>query len=251
MIWKDKVVDIYTAIVASAVYNPARTTTPGNLGLIILNQAKDWLCMYKPWRDLRVITQLALGTDRKITLPTDCGCVMFVYTDSSGIGKPMWQYTLNDNDVSRRYSEEVTQDGTTGVFTRKLVWPPTVYVPSNPYVVYSKVLDDYVTADVTTESTKVCFFPLSIMLVVAKKLLQDYYGVAANQDPTWISNRVAEELRMFEAYAYNNNVSLDMSIKDKFGNPTFIPGMSHNGTAPRVSRPTPFVPSTFFTGGTG
>jgi hypothetical protein len=85
---------------------------------------------------------------------------------------------------------------------------------------------------------------------VAKKLLQDYYGVAANQDPNWINERVQEELSMFEGYAYNNNMALDLSVKDRFGNPVFIQGASLDGSKPRLNRPSPFLPSTFFSGGT-
>jgi hypothetical protein len=250
MIWNDKIADIYAMINASSVYNTNRSTTPASLGLIILNQAKDWLCMYKPWRDLRVKTQIVMDSTRRITLPSDCGLVMSVFTDPAGIGKPMWWYTLYDNDVGKRYEEEVTQDAVTGVFTRKLVWPPTVYIPATPYIIYSKILSDYTASDVAAGSTKISFYPMTLMLSVAKKMLQDMYGVAANQDPNWINNRQFEELRMFEAYAYDNNMALDMSVKDRFGNPVYIPGMSLNGTQPRLSRPSPFLPSTFFSGGT-
>lgn len=249
MIWSDTVTNIYNALLASSVYNAQTSTTPDNLCLLVLNQAKDWLCMYKPWRDLRVTVQLPLDAQRKVTLPTDCGAIQFVYVDPAGIGKPMYVYTLNANDVSRRYTEEVTYDSITGIQTRKIAFPPTVYIPQNPYVVYSKVVEDYTQADIDT-ATKKCFFPINIMLVVAKKIFQDYYGVPANQDPNWINARVAEELRMFEAYAYLNNMALEMSIKDQFGNPVFIQGMSMSGRRQGVNRPSPFLPATLFTGGT-
>jgi hypothetical protein len=248
MIWKDKISDILALINAQAVYNTNRSTTPIRLDIKVFNQAQDWLCMYKPWRDLRVVAQLTLDSQRKITLPADYGYCLFVYTDPANIGKPMYYYTLYDNDVARRYSEEVTVDGTTGVRTIKFAFPPTVFIPSNPYVVYCKTLDEATTADDT--SNKISFFPLNVMLVVAKKILQDYYGVAANQDPNWINQRVQEELRIFEGYAYNNNVALDMSVKDRFGNPVFIQGMSLDGSKPRLNRPSPFLPSTLFSGGT-
>jgi hypothetical protein len=217
--------------------------------LTVYNQAQDWLCFYKPWRDLRVVTQLTLDSYRKITMPSDYGMALFVYTDPSNIGKPMYFYTLNDNDVARRYTEEVTIDSTTGARTIKFAFPPTVFIPSNPYVVYSKVLAN-ATQDEVTAATKLSFYPLGLMLVVAKKILQDYYGVAANQDPNWINLRVAEELRMFEGYAYNNNMTLDLAVKDRFGNPVFIQGASLDGSKPRLNRPSPFLPSTLFSGGT-
>ena len=250
MIWRDKISDILIAINAQSVYNTARTTTPSNLGLVVYNQAQDWLCMYKPWRDLRVKVQLPLDSERKITMPDNFGCVIMVYTDPSNIGKPMYFYTLNNNDVAMRYTEEATQDETTGIRTLKYCFPPTVYVPQNPYVEYSKTLPNATQEEVDAK-TKSSFFPLNVMLVVVKKILQDYYGVAANQDPNWISLRVIEELSLLESYAYNNNSPLDLSIKDRFGNPVFIQGMSLNGQKPRLSRPSPFFPSTFFTGGTG
>jgi hypothetical protein len=248
MVWKDKISDILVAINAQSVYNANRSTTPARLDIIVYNQAQDWLCMYKPWRDLRVVTQLTLDNDRKVTMPADFGCCQFVYTDPSNIGKPMYFYTLNDNDVARRYTEEVTVDGTTGTRTIKFCFPPTVFIPSNPYVVYSKVLDNITSADDT--SNKYSFFPINVMLVVVKKILQDYYGVPANQDPNWINQRVREELRIFEGYAYNNNVAMDWSVKDRFGNPVFIQGTSLDGSKPRLNRPSPFLPSTFYSGGT-
>lgn len=249
MIWQNTIAEILVAINAQSVYNTARTTTPSNLGLKVYNQAQDWLCMYKPWRDLRVVTQLVPDTNKSITMPADYGCCMFVYTDPASIGKPMYFYTLNDNDVARRYTEVATIDDTTGVRTLKFVFPSTTYLPSNPYVVYSKALANATQAEVDA-GTKFSFFPINVMLVTVKKILQDYYGVAANQDPNWINLRLMEELRMYEAYAYNNNMALDLAIKDRFGNPVFIQGTSLDGSKPRLTRPSPYVPSTFFSGGT-
>lgn len=230
-------------IEAQSIYNTATSTVPTNLGLVVLNQAKDWLCMYKPWRDLRLDTQLTLGADRKCTLPSDFGCMISVWIDPSGIGKPMWFYTLNDNDIARRYSDETTYSAAAG-WTRKIVFPSSTYLPQNPYITYSKVIADY-----TGTGTEFSFFPKNIMLVVAKKMLQDFYGVPANQDPGWINMRVNEEIKMFEGYAYNTNVSLDMSVHDRFGNPVFIQGASLDGSRARINRPSPFLPSTFFSGG--
>ena len=87
MVWRDKISDILAAINAQSLYNTSRDTTPGNLGLIVFNQAQDWLCMYKPWRDLRVTVQLPLDSERKITVPDDFGCTIMVYTDPANIGK--------------------------------------------------------------------------------------------------------------------------------------------------------------------
>jgi hypothetical protein len=248
MIWGDKISDILTVISASSVYSVNNSSTPTGLDVIIYNQVQDWLCMYKPWRDLRVDAELVLGADKKGTLPADFGSMMFVYTDPSNIGKPMYFYTLNDNDVARRYTEEVTRDAVTGIITRKLAWPPTVFLPSNPHIVYSKVLESATVADRT--GTRLSFFPINVMSAVSKKILQDYYGVPGNQDPNWINLRVQEELKSFEGYAYNNNVSLDMSVKDRFGNPVFIQGGSLDGSKPRLNRPSPFLPSTLYSGGT-
>jgi hypothetical protein len=248
MIWYDLIRDILSAINGASVYNAARSTTPSALDVVLYNQAQDWLCMYKPWRDLRVKVQIPLDVDRKVLLPGDFGCMISVSCDPSNIGKPMYWYTLCDNDVSRRYDEEVTVEPFSGVKMRRLVFPPTVFLPQDPTITYSRVPPAATVDD--RGSAKFSFFPMNIMLVVAKKIMQDYYGVAANQDPKWINDRVAEELRMFEAYAYNNNVALDMAIKDRFGNPVFIPGMSLNGSGPRMSRPSPFLPSTFYSGGT-
>jgi hypothetical protein len=245
-IWNDTVDSVLQCIRGSSIYNANRSNVPVNLDLIVLNQAKDWLCMVKPWRDLRTDAQIPLDVERKCTLPADFGSMIMVYTDPSNIGKPMYWYTLNDNDVSRRYTEEVTTDSSTGAFTRKIAFPPTVFIPSTPHIVYSKVVPDYTTND----SGKICIFPKNIMTVVAKKMFQDYYGVSANQDPQWINMRVAEELKLLESYAYNNNVALDMAVKDRFGNPVFIPGASFDGSNPRLNRPSPFLPSTLWSGGT-
>jgi hypothetical protein len=248
-IWSDTISSVLAAINAQAIYNTSRTTTPANLGLVVFNQAQDYLCMYKPWRDLQVLTQLALSTDRKITMPDDYGYCIEVYTDPSGLGKPMYWYYLNHHDIAMRYTEEVTYDSVTGTKTIKFAFASTVYIPENPYVRYSKVLADATQAEVDA-ATKKSYFPINIMLVVAKKILQDYYGVAANQDPNWINNRVAEEIKMFQAYAYANNTPLDIAVKDRYGNPVYIQGMGLDGSKPRLNRPTPFLPSTLFSGGT-
>jgi len=250
VIWSDKIKTVYEAILGVSTFNAARSTTPANLGLIVLNQAKDWLCMYKPWRDQRVKVQLTPDSDKKITLPDDFGCVINVHTDPSNIGKPQYFYTLNNNNVALRYSEEVSQDAVTGVHTRKFVFATTTPLPADPYLVYSKVLADYTIDDVQAE-TKISFFPLTIMLVVARKIFQDYYGVPAKLDPNWINKRVEEELKMLEGYAYNTNVALDMSVKDRFGNPVFLGGASLSGRRLPQSRPSPYLRSTLCTGGTG
>jgi hypothetical protein len=248
-IWQDKIADIIAACNFGSIYNTARTTSLPNLGLTVYNQAQDYLIMYKPWRDLRVVAQLTLASDRSVTIPADFGECRFCYTDPAVIGKPMYFYYLNANDVTMRYSEKVTTDPVTGAKTMTFQFPPTVFIPQNPYIVYSKVLPNATQDDIN--SGKISFFPMNVMLVVMKKYLQDFYGVAANQDPNWINNRMAEELRLFESYAYQNNEPLDMSIHDRFGNPVFIQGMSLDGSKPRLTRPSPFLPTTFFTGGTG
>jgi hypothetical protein len=248
-IWADKISDIVALINASSVYNTNRSTTPGSLGLMVYNQAQDYLCMVKAWRDLRVDAELTLDSDRKITMPTDFGCCIFVYTDPGNVGKPMFRYYPNDNNVALRYTEDVTYNSTTGARTIKYAFPTFVYIPCNPHVVYSKRLDN-ATADEVTAATKLSFFPQGVMLAVAKKILQDYYGVPANEDPKWINQRVAEEIQLLSQYAYQNNTPLDLSIHDKFGNPVFIGGMSMDGGRPRVNQPNPFKPSTMFTGGT-
>jgi hypothetical protein len=256
MIWNDTIADIVAAINGQSVFNASRSTTPSDLGLKVFNQTQDWLCMYKPWRDLRVTVQLTPDTAKKITMPADYGCCLFVYTDPAGIGKPMYFYTLNDNNVAMRYTEEASQDAVTGTRILKFVFPATTFLPANPYVVYSKAIPSAVLADlspVTVDGNtfyKKSFFPINIVLITAKKLFQDWYGQSANQDPNWIEKRFAEEMRIFEGYAYNNNVALDMAVKDRFGSPVFIPGTSLDGSRSRVNRPSPYVPATLWTGGT-
>ncbi len=227
-----------------SIYNVNTNTAPANLGLKVINLAKDWLCMYKPWRDLLVLYQATFDpATRLMTLPPDYGQIVEVYTDPSNIGKPMWVYTLRDNDISKRY-DEVSTYTIAGGHVRKLQWPPMVYIPQNPWIRYSKVLEDY-----TGTGTEISFFPMMIMLVVCKKILQDFYGVPANQDPKWIQQRVMEEIRVLSGYAYENNVSMDPAIKDMFGNPIRILGASLDGSQQRMTSPSPFLPSTFYTGG--
>lgn len=251
MVWRDTIGDIVTAINAQSVYNTTRSTTPSDLGLRVFNQAQDFLCMYKPgWRDLRVDTVLVLDADRKITMPLDYGCGLFCYCDPTPVGKPMYFYYLNHPDVAMRYTEETTIDSTTGVKTIKYAFPQSVILPANPHVVYSKALSSATAAEVAA-NTKRSFFPINVMLVAAKKILQDYYGVAANQDPNWINLRVMEEIRLLENYSYANNAPLDLTIKDRYGNPVFISGASLDGSRPRLSRPSPFLPSTLWSGGLG
>jgi hypothetical protein len=245
VIWKDKISDILEMVNGQSIYNTNLNTIPDNLGLKVINMAKDWLCFYKPWRDLLVLYQPTFDLDTRImTLPDDYGQIIEVYTDPSNIGKPVWVYTLRDTDVARRYDEINTYTPAAG-FQRRLQWPPTVFIPQSPWIRYSKVLDDY-----TSEGVEYSFFPIGLMLVVCKKILQDFYGVPANQDPKWLQQRVMEELRIFGGYAYQNNVSMDTAIKDMFGNPIRILGASLDGSRQRMTSPSPFLPSTLYTGGT-
>lgn len=240
MIWGDKVSTIIASIRILSVY------AANDLSYTIFNQAKDWLCTYKPWRDLRVDAIVTLDSEKKITLPDDFGMLMFIYSDASGVGIPSRYYELNSNDISQRYTEETTFDPTTNKRTIKLAFPVSVSVPGNMHVVYSKVLPD-VTVD---DLEKFSFFPLTLMLVVARKILQDYYGVPAKQDPSWIVSRVAEELRMFEAYAYENNAPLSLRPRDANGQPIYIAGMPLNGNRTPINQHSPDLPSTLWTGGT-
>ncbi len=248
MIWSDTAKSVYDAIRCASVYNAARNTTPPNLNLIVMNQAKDFLCMARPWRDLRVVTQLTLDDNRQITLPSDFGRCLFVYSDTTGQGKPEYYFYLNDNDISRRYTEDVTVDDN-NVFTRKFTFPVATPLSGNPYVVYIKNITDYTIEDVEG-TTKYSFFPITLMVLVAKKMFQDYYGVPAHQDPKWISLRVEEELQKFSSYALSNNITLEKSIKDRNGNPVYINGMRLDGRPSTYKRPSPYYPSTLITGGT-
>jgi hypothetical protein len=248
-IWSNTIADIVSCINGQSVYNTARTTTPSNLGLSVYNQAQDYLCMTKHWRDLRVDTQLSLDSDNAVTLPDDFGVCEYVYTDPSSIGKPMMYYYPYHADISRRYTIETTFDDDTGVRTIKFTFPEQGAISANPHVVYQKKLADATQAEVEA-ATKFSFFPKTLMLVTAKKMLQDYYGVPANQDPNWINGRVEEELKKFEAYAVNDNAPLDLTPHDEYGNAIFIPGFSLDGSGPRLGRTSPYLPSTLFTGGT-
>jgi hypothetical protein len=245
MIWQDKIADILEMVNGQSIYNTSLDNMPSNLGLKVVNMAKDWLCMYKPWRDLLVLYQPVFDLATRImTLPANYGQIVEVYTDPSNIGKPVWVYTLRDNDVAKRYDEITTYTAALG-FTRQLQWPPTVFIPQTPWIRYSRVLDDY-----TGTGTEFSFFPMGLMLVTCKKILQDFYGVPAKQDPKWIQQRVLEEIRVFGGYAYQNNVSMDPAIKDMFGNPIRILGASLDGSQQRMTSPSPFLPSTLYTGGT-
>jgi hypothetical protein len=219
MIWQDKIADILEMVNGQSIYNTSLDNMPSNLGLKVVNMAKDWLCMYKPWRDLLVLYQPVFDLATRImTLPANYGQIVEVYTDPSNIALG---------------------------FTRQLQWPPTVFIPQTPWIRYSRVLDDY-----TGTGTEFSFFPMGLMLVTCKKILQDFYGVPAKQDPKWIQQRVLEEIRVFGGYAYQNNVSMDPAIKDMFGNPIRILGASLDGSQQRMTSPSPFLPSTLYTGGT-
>ena len=238
---------MFETINGISVYNATMTGTPSNLALVVMNQAQDYLCMEKAWRDLRIKQQFELDSERKLTLPEDFGCVINVYSYPGNTGIPQYWYYLNDNDIAKRYEEEVTEDDE-GNFTRKFVFPTNTPISGDPWVTYSKVRPNFTAADVASE-TKKSFFPINIMMVTAKLIFQDYYGVPAKQDPNWIRTRVEEEIKKLEGYAYNNNVSMDKAIKDRNGSPVFIGGLTiKRGRSMR--RPSPYKNSTLITGGT-
>lgn len=248
-IWGNTIADIINCINGQSVYNTARTTIPANLGLSVYNQAQDYLCMHKHWRDLRVDTQLSLDSDNAVTLPDDFGVCEYVYTDPAGIGKPAWFYHPYHSDISKRYTVVTTINSDTGVMSRKYVFPTTGGIAANPHVVYQKKLNDATSAEVKA-ATKFSFFPKTLMLVVAKKMLQDYYGIPANQDPQWINMRVEEELKKWEAYAVNDNAPLDLTPHDQFGEAIYLPGYSLDGSSSFYGARSAFSNSTLFTGGT-
>lgn len=248
MIWKDKISKIVELINAQSVYNTSRTTTPSNLGLEVYNQAQDHILMHTLWRDLMVVTQLDIDSNNQITMPSDFGRCISVYTDSSNVGKPDWYYYLDHPDISKRYTETVDWDSDTGVRTFKFTFPSSSGISSSPYVVYQKVLDDATQAEID-EDTKYSFFPKGIMLVAAKLILQDYYGVAANQDPNWILKRFDDEMKDLSQYATYNNAPLDFIVHDGSGEPTYINGMKLDGSNPQYNIRTPYTNSTLFTGG--
>jgi hypothetical protein len=197
--------------------------------------------MYKPWRDLHVDTIVTLDENRRVTLPDDFGMLLSVYADSSNIGIPSMYFELNSNDISKRYTEETSLDAVTNKRSFKLVFPVASVVPGNLHIVYSKVLPD-VTSD---DSDKYSFFPLTLMLVVARKILQDYYGVPAKQDPSWIMSRVSEEIRMFEGYAFENNAPLSLRPHDESGQPVFLRDVSHSGNSSVGQRFSPYSNAIF------
>jgi hypothetical protein len=244
MIWKDSIADILDMVNGSSFFDVNRSTLPTGLGLKIINRAKDHLCMCKPWRDLLTEYQAALDVNKQIVVPADFGMLVYVYADPSGIGKPTWNYFDSDIDVSKRYRIKRTFDTTLG-HVRALQFPTTVYVPANPVLVYSQAIPDY-----TGEGDEISFFPINLMLTVCKKLLQDFYGASSQDDPNWILRRYTEEMNLFEGYAYQNNAPLDMQIKDYFGNPVRIIGASLDGSQPSSRQVIPFLPSTFYSGGT-
>lgn len=239
--------DVVTAITCQSFFNTARISTTENLVLTVYNQTVEWICMIKPWRDLVVDASVSISTDNKITLPNDCGRVIRVYTDTSNIGMPTWDYELNNPDISRRYTEEVETDLTTGAKTRNLIFPSTTYIPVNPRLIYQKEVP-VATQEEVEVGTKLAPFPMNLMVAVAKKILQDYYGATSNQDPNWINLRVQEELSMYQAYTYQNNARLNMVPKDNMGRQLYICGLTPDGEGERMMNPYPYPPSTMFTG---
>lgn len=246
MIWRDKIATVVSAIGAQSMYNTARTTTPSNFNLLIYNQSQDWLCMHKPWRDLVVTTQLALDSNNKITMPDNFGCCLYVYADPTGTGAPTQYYHLNHIDVSRRYTREVTFDDTTNIRTIKFCFVQNTSL-GNPYVVYSRSIDDIVQSDVDN-NVKYSFFPINTMLVVAKLIMQRYYGKSANYDINQVYKDIDTELKQLSGYAINNNAPLDLTPHDSNGQPIYITGVPLDGSGYLGNR-SPYPNSVILPGG--
>jgi hypothetical protein len=229
MFGQDTIARIVELINAQSVYNTARTTTPVNLGLEVYNQAKDMLCMEGMFRDLMKDAELTLDTDNKITMPSDYGKCDIVYVDNLNQGKPTQFFYRDANDISERYTEEVTVDGTTGAKTIKFCFPNGAFLYGKPHVVYASVIDDATQADIDA-GTKYSFFPKNLMLAAARKVLQDFYGISANQDPNRIESRYQEELAKYQKYTTDNNDTLTWEIHDKYGNNVRIQGAPLDGS---------------------
>lgn len=229
MIWRDKISTVASGINAQSMYNTARTTTPSNFQLMVFNQAQDWLCMNRAWRDLSVTTQLSLDSDSCITMPDDFGCIAYVYCDPTAQNYPAIFFHLNHIDPGRRYTRTVTIDSTTGIRTIKFCFPQSSTL-GNPYIVYSKALDDITQADID-DDIKYSFFPINTILVVAKLIMYRYYGQSANYDYSTIMNDVNMELNSLSRYAISNNAPLDLTPHDSNGQKIYICGAAQDGSS--------------------
>ena len=228
MIWKDLISTVVDCINAQSFFNAARTTTPSNLALVVYNQSQDWLCMNRAWRDLIVTTQLTLDNDNKITMPDDFGMCLYVYDDPTQNNLPANYYYRGHPDPGKRYTEEVTRDTDTGINTIKFCFFESA-VMGNPYVVYSKTIENATQAEYDA-STKYSFFPMNIMLAVAKMILCRYYGKSGNQDINQVMMFVNQELKLLSAYCIENNAPLDLVVHDGSGRPVYIDGPSLDGS---------------------
>lgn len=246
MIWRDKVATVVSGINAQSFYNASRTTTPAAFDLQVYNQSQDWLCMYKPWRDLQVRTQLTLDDDNYATLPDNFGCCIYVYADPSSLGIPTQYYYLDHIDPAKRYTREISIDDTTGIKTIKYKFPRLSSM-GNPWIVYSRTIPNIVQSDVD-DNVKYSFFPINIMLATAKKILYDYYGISGNQRPEIIFSRLNEEIKMMQAYAMDNNAPLDLTPHDGNGQPIYISGPSLDGSYTQ-SYKSPYPNSVILPGG--
>ena len=99
----------------------------------------------------------------------------------------------------------------------------------NPYVVYSKTIEN-ATQDEYDAGTKYSFFPMNIMLAVAKMILCRYYGKTSNQDINQVILFVNQELDLLRAYCVENNAPMDLTVHDGNGRPVFITGPSLDGS---------------------
>ena len=216
-----------------------------DLPLDLLNRGKDWISGYHQWDFLIKVADLVLSSGTTYTVPIDCQAIIDIYTDCDGDGQPHWRFCKDATDISKRYTIADAFTATGG-HSRTITFPSSAYLSSTPKIKYSALLADYVGTKLNGAYTELCFFPANLMLRAAQKIHCEDKG-RSGDDVISITKALWDEMRIAEAMLQHQNEEMDITIKNKYGQPIKINGHSMDGRS-TGSANSPYVPATFFHG---
>jgi hypothetical protein len=210
-----------------------------NLALDLLNRAQNWLSMYRQWDYLKKVTELTVGANHIAILPSDVNSIISIYSDIEGVGKPSIYYHLNANDIAERYELYDTFSVVTG-HSWYVQFPSAVPILEPLFIAYTYNLADIAPTDSFT------FYPSELLLRCAQKLHIEDKGLTGDSIDVAL-RAFHEQLDNFVRNSQHVNHKMDLSVKDKWGNPIKLQGYRHDGAAAN-GQFSSYKPSSILTG---
>lgn len=234
-VWGESVTSILNRVKDIQIYSDTGNNVE-NYALDLLNRAQNWLCMYKQWDYLKKEVELTVDSDRIAQLPSDINVLIDVYDKVGGLGKPSRHYYPDAVDVSQRCELRCAFNTTTG-HSWTLSFPSTALLSGQLYLLYMYNLADIAESDTYT------FFPGELLVRCAQKIHIEDKGLTGDTANLAIQ-AFNDQLRNFETNSQYVNHKMDLTIKNRWGDPLRLPGHRLDGQNSYGTGPYP--PSTYF-----